>query len=168
MSKPREARKLLSAKDAREQAAEQLGFMAGVFIDLGDGEPFEIPNPSLLDPDQQDRYDQLLMDLEGLDRHPDPVEKDGSPKLGADGVPLKGSIMLPHRKDGVRVENYETRLAKALFGDDDYKRFIAAGGRPSQIGVHWSEMRKVMADREAADKKSQGSDPAVGDVPDAD
>lgn len=159
---------LLSAKDARDQAAEDLGFMAGVFVDLGDGEPFEIPNPSLLDPDQQDRYDQLQMDLELLDRHPDPVDEKGKPKIGPDGLVIKGAQMVPHRVDGKRVENYETRLAKALFGDDGYAEFVKSGGRPSQIMVHWSQMRKVMAEREKADTKSVGSDQPVEGVPESD
>jgi hypothetical protein len=161
-----QSRKLLSAKDAREQAAEFLGFMASVTIDVG-GKPFEIPNPSLLSPDQQDRYDELEFETEKLDRHPDPVNEDGTPKVGNDGHPLKGAVMIPHRVNGVRVENYETRLAKALFGED-YEAFIAAGGYPSQVGVHWAEMRRALEEREKSDAKSVGSDRELVEVPEAD
>lgn len=157
----------VSAKDAREQAAEFLGFLASVPIDLGDGEPFEVPNPSLLDPEQQRRYDELEFECEKLDRHPAPLNEDGTPKLGPDGHPLKGEVKVPNRVDNVLVENYETRLARALFGDD-YQRFIDGGGYPSQVGVHWAQMRRVLEERKAADDKSVGGDGPVVEVPEAD
>lgn len=167
MSETPERRPLPDVNDARMQAAEKLGFMAGVFVHLGDGKSFEIPNPSLLDPEQQARYDQLQFEMEKLDRHPDPVDPEGKPLLDKNGQPRKGEVKIPHRVGNELVENYETRLAKALFGND-YERFVNAGGRPSQIGVHWSEMRQVMAEREAADDKSNGSDQPVGDVSETD
>jgi hypothetical protein len=156
------ARKLLSAKEAREQSAEKIGFMASIYIDLGDGgPPLEIPNPSLLDPDQQDRYDELQFQLEQLERYDDVLDADGK-------VVAKGDIKVPHRIDGVRQEPYETRLAKALLGPEDYERAIKADFRPSQVGFHWAEMRKAVEERERSDPKSVGSDPVVGDVPEAD
>lgn len=167
MPEPRNPLTARNAKAAREQAAEFLGFMASVPIDLGGGKTIEVPNPSLLDPEQQDRYDQLEFECESLDRHPAPVNEDGTPKIGDDGLPVKGAVMVPHRVDGNRVENYETRLAKALFGAD-YEAFIEAGGYPSQVGFHWAEMRRTLEEREKADDKSVGSDTPVVDVPEAD
>jgi hypothetical protein len=156
-----------NAKEAREQAAEYLGFMASEIIDLADGKTIEIPNPSLLDPDQQDRYDELEFQCESLDRWPDPLNEDGTPKIGADGQPMRGAIRVPHRLNGVRQENYETRLARAILGDD-YNDAIASGFYPSQIGVHWAVFRQAVSDREAADPKSEGDSGPVDELPETD
>lgn len=173
MPQPRNPLSNLNAKAAREQAAEFLGFVASVVIDV-EGEPFEIPNPSLLSPDQQDRYDELEFQVEQYDRHPAPQNEDGTPKLGTDGVPLRGALMVPHRKDGNRATNYETLLAQALFGDD-YQKFIDAGGYPSQVGFHWAQMRRMVEEREKAEKeagsaadKSDDGAGAVEAVPESD
>jgi hypothetical protein len=133
---------------AREQAAEYLGFMASERIVTKDG-VFEIPYPSLLDDEQQTRYDQLQFDAEGWDRHDD------------------GSLKEPHRKDGVLVENYNIQLAKAIMGDR-YAAFKAAGGRANDVSVIWWKMRKGVADRQAADSKSGAGTGAVDAVPDPD
>lgn len=162
-----EGNPLSSAKAAREQSAAKLGFMSSMSIDLGGGTIVEIPNPSIMSPEQQSRYDALEFECEKLDRWPDPKDADGNPKLDANGQPLLGARKMPHRVNGELVENYETRLARALLGDQ-YEKFIAAGGYPSQIGLHWGEMRKALEEREKSDSKSVGSDPVVDSVPEAD
>jgi hypothetical protein len=137
-----------SFQDAREQAAEYLGFVASERVVTKDG-VFEIPYPSLLDDEQQTRYDQLQFDAQGWDKHDN------------------GSLMEPHRKDGVLVENYNIQLAKAILGDR-YAAFKAAGGRANDVAVIWWKMRKGVADRQAADSKSAAGAVGVDAVPDAD
>jgi hypothetical protein len=147
-----------SFKEARAQAAEYLGFVAGETITVGT-RIFEIPNPSLLDEPQQDAVDALDVDMdENWDRHPDVTDDKGNVQRG----PLK----VPHRKDGQPV-NYNRELAKALFGDQ-YDAFIADGGRPNDVALIWSRMNREMSERRAKDTKSGGSDSGVEAVPDAD
>lgn len=150
-----------SFEAAREQAAEVLSFVASERITLPGGAVFEIPNPSLLDDDQQARLDVLDFEAEGWE-HVDDVKND-------DGTvtPGKGPLKVPNRKGGELVETYNTRLAKAIFGDR-YPEFKAAGGRGNDIHMTWNKMGKIMADRRAADSKSAGSDSDLAPVSDAD
>ena len=98
----------LSPREAREQAAECLGFMASQPIQIGD-EVFEVPHPSLLDDDQQNRYDELQLSLENLDRWPDVTDEDGS-------VLRQGELKDPHRtKDGKLVELITSELGQRLY-----------------------------------------------------
>jgi len=153
-----------SFEEAREQAAEYLGFVVSERITIN-GEVFEIPNPSLLDDDQQARYDQLRIDSESWDRHPDVPEvlnEDGTVKTPS----RPGALKLPERKDGVPV-CYNVLLAKAIFGDR-YGAFKAGRGRSSDLELHWSKMNKFLAERRAADSKSPQGDSGLADsaIPD--
>ncbi len=140
----------VSAKEAREQASEFLGMLASVTVKADNGEVFEIPNPALLDDEQQQRYDQMQLEAESYDRHPDVKDDQGNTR--------KGPFMVPHRKNGKLVENENVRLAKAIFGDEVYKRFKAAGGRASDIGLVWGQMNQVLQKRLDAESKSRASD----------
>lgn len=145
-----------SFEEARGQAAEYLGFVASELIKVGT-KTFEIPNPSLLDDDQQTRYDALQFELESWDRHDDILNDDGT-------VKVRGELKEPHRKDGKLVDNYNIQLAKAIFGDD-FEDFKKAGGRSSDVSTIWWKFNKKLADRRAADSKSGGGDSAVAAVP---
>jgi hypothetical protein len=148
-----------SFEAARDQAAEFLGFTAGERIVTNQGS-FEIPNPSLLDEDQQAGVDALDVDMdENWDRHPDVLNEDGT-------VKSRGALKVPYRKKGEPV-NYNTLLAKAIFGER-YPAFKAAGGRPNDLAVIWSRMNQEMAARRDADNKSGGSADGVAAVADAD
>jgi hypothetical protein len=136
----------ISPKDAREQAAEYLGMLASVAIQIDGGEVFEVPNPSLLDDEQQQRYDELQFSLEDLDRWPDVKDADGN--LIRRGEPLE-----PHRKGKKLVEHYNTRLAKALWGEAGYKRFSDGGGRANDVAVIWFQMQKRLTEAAKADPK---------------
>ncbi|TDH48892.1 hypothetical protein E2F47_22260 [Mycobacterium eburneum] len=136
----------VSIRDAREQAAEYLGFVASEKLTAENGEVFEIPFPSLLDDEQQERYDDLQFEMRSLDKDDD-------------GEPLE-----PHSIDGKRLPPYDIRLAKAIFGEDGYARFKAAGGRSSDVSLIWWKMRQQLSDRKGADSKSAGSTGGV-DIP---
>lgn len=149
-----------SFEAAREQAAEYLGYVASEKIRTPRGDVFEIPNPSLLDDEQQTRYDALQLDVESWDRHDDILNEDGT-------VKVRGALKDPARKNGELVENYSIQLAKAIFGDR-YEAFRAAGGRANDVSFIWAKMNKVIAEKRAADSKSAGSDQAVAAVPEPD
>ena len=151
----------LSPREAREQAAECLGFMASQPIQIGD-EVFEVPHPSLLDDDQQNRYDLLQLSLENLDRWPDVTDEDGS-------VLRQGELKDPHRtKDGKLVESYNIRLAKVLFGDVGYKRFKAGGGSGNTVSAIWFQMQRQLTERVRADSKSAERDADLGELSESD
>lgn len=149
-----------SFEAAREQAAETLGFVASERIRTPSGELFEIPNPSLLDDDQQARYDKLQLDAEGWDRHPDRLDDNGN-------VVTRGALMEPARKGGKLVESYNVQLAKVILGER-YEAFTKAGGRGNDIAFLWWKMNKVLADRRAVDSKSDRGAEPVAAGPDAD
>lgn len=147
-------------EQAREQAAEYLGFVAGEYIRTVKGDVFEIPSPNMYDDDQQARIDQLQLEIESWDRHPDVLNEDGS-------VRTRGALLEPNRKDGKLVENYNVKRAKAIFGDR-YEAFKASGGRASDVAaIHW-KMNKMLADRAQKDPKSAGGTDDVDTVPDSD
>ncbi|MEU9805024.1 hypothetical protein [Mycobacterium sp. NPDC050853] len=141
-----EERNAEAIEDARKQAAEYLGFTQSRTVTVA-GRQFVIPNPSLLSYDQQERYDELQMSLEDLDRYPDVEGDDGK-------VLRRGAIKEPHRKDKVRLENYDARLARAILGDEDFTLFVAGDGRPSDVSLFWAEMQKRLTDKRAEDSKS--------------
>ena len=120
-----------SIDDLEEQLADYFGFIPAVYITADEGAPFKIPNPALLDDDQQERWDELRFELEKCDR-----DDDGSPAhpYCMNGQPLKPS--------------YHVRLGQALLGDR-YAEYRAAGGSGNQIGLIWSRMSDA-AGREPA------------------
>lgn len=154
----------VSVSEAKEQAAEYFGFTASTYIRVDSGKVFEIPNPGLLDDDQQERWEQLQFDLEGCDREPDieiPEQKldDGS-VLAARTLP--GNPIMPYRKDGQLLKPpYAVRLAIALFGEEGQKEYKAGGGIANQISVEWARMNKEYQERVERDPKSAGSVSAV-------
>lgn len=146
----------VSPREARDQAADYIGLVASVSVKADNGEVFEIPNPWLLDDDQQQRFDQLQFDLECLDKAPDYQDEHGNV--------FPGRVLEPHRKNGILVEHYNVRLAKAIFGDDVYQRFKAAGGRANDVALVWRKMNALLAAHRAADSKSGPGDSQVAAV----
>lgn len=142
----------VSLEEAREQAAESLGLMKSVYVKAANSdEQFEIPNPSMLDDEQQARYDQMQLDIENLDRAPDVTDNDGN-------VIRRGDILEPYRKDGKLVDSHGVMLAKAIFGDAGYKKFKAAGGRSSDVTLVWWQMNAALAKKRREDPKSNEGD----------
>jgi hypothetical protein len=147
-----------SFDEARAQAAEFLGFIASERIVTKDG-VFEIPNPSLLDDDQQSRVDALDLETESWDRHDDILDEAGK-------VTVRGALKVPNRKGG-KLVSYNVGLAKAIFGDR-YEAFKTAGGHSGDVNLIWSKMNRALAQRRAEDSKSGGSAASVAPVSDAD
>lgn len=161
-------RRQVSPAEAREQAAEYLGFTASVEIVLDNGEVFEIPNPGLLDDDQQERFEQLQAELDSFDH--DEVEvpvveysvetrPDGSTYSEPKVVGSRTERVLmtnPHRKNGKPVTPpYNVRLAIALWGKDGYERYKAGGGRSNQIALEWTRMNREFLAKGQSDPKPE-------------
>jgi hypothetical protein len=140
---------------AREQAAEAVGFLASKTIVGKNGETFEIPSKWMLDPDAEDRYQQLLFDVDAsYDRGPDVKIRDGD---GDVVDTIRGPVLEPHRIKGKRLEPWNFRLMKAIFGED-YQRARDAGIWPSQVAAEWIAMDQRFAERRRDDSKSDSGD----------
>lgn len=151
-----------SPKDARDQAAEFLGFAASETIELSNGDSVEIPNPGLLDDDQQERYDALQFELESCD-YDDDIEipertvthADGRVEILQPARTVKGGLKDPLRKNGQLLSpGYNQRLALAILGEEGYAKFKAAGGRAADVSLMWRKMKKQWDERQDADSKS--------------
>lgn len=160
-------RRKVSPAEARAQAAEYLGFTASVEIVLDNGEVFEIPNPGLLDDDQQERFEELQAELDSFDHEEVQVPVvEYSIETRADGSTFSKPVVVehktervlqtnPHRKDGKPVKPpYNVRLAIALWGEDGYARYKAGGGISNQIALEWARMNREFVARESSDPKS--------------
>lgn len=135
----------INPKVARQQAADYLGFMSGIPFNIGAGEAWELPNPAFLDPEQRKRYraHQRFMQTVDTEQVPHPIIEDKmieAPKY-------------PYLKDGKDIDDAEL-LCIALMGDDVYKKFLAVGGVPGQISVHWNVMQRQLEERNKIDSKS--------------
>jgi len=161
------ARRQVSPAEAREQAAEYLGFTASKEIVLETGEVFEIPNPGLLDDDQQERFEELQAELDTFDHEEVEVPIiEYVVEQRADGTSVTEPKVLghrkertlitnPHRKDGVPIKPpYNVRLAIALWGKEGYARYKAGGGRANQIALEWTRMNREFMAKGVADPKS--------------
>lgn len=132
-------------KAAREQAADYLGFLAGVPFNLGDGETWELPNPAFMDPEQSKRYRDYQREIKTLD-----TETVDHPLI--EGKTVERTIY-PYLKGG---EDYDAdeHLCIALMGEDIYAKFLKAGGVPGQIDTHWKVMQRQLEERIKNDSKS--------------
>lgn len=158
----------VSVRDAKEQAAEYFGFTASTFIQVDGGKVFEIPNPGLMNDDQQERWEELQFELENCDREDDIVIPEHKLEDGTT-VPsstLPGEVKTPYRIDGQLLKPpYNVRLAKALFGEDGYNEYKAGGGIANQIAMEWARMNREYQERVASDSKSGGNVPSLESVP---
>lgn len=147
-----------SPLEARQQAAEAQGFAASLEIKAGD-EVFEIPQRGLLDDDQAERLAELELETESWD-HEDDVTL-------ANGTVLPGGLKRPYRKNGKLVKPaYPVRVAIALWGEEKYARYKAAGGRAADVTAALAQLDRKLSERADGDPKSVGStgpDPAVAE-----
>lgn len=128
-------RRTLSVQAAVDQNFEYFGLFSGERLNLGDGGPeLEIPHPEYLLPEQQKRLGELRVKFDGYTLTSSGEYVDGD-----------GDLVWPP---------YDEQLCVALWGEDDYKRFVAAGGRPGLVGVVWARMRTQFAKASRIDSKS--------------
>ena len=149
-------------KAAAEQAAEFLGVFNGQDFDLGDGQPWRLPNPHLIPPAMKKRY---LEHLRFINKDLD-TEKVKDPITGRQ----RDQTVWPLSYKGVLIDEDEL-LCIALMGEDavkdreayfedgtlpdTYERFLKAEGVPGQVQVHWRVMNLQMEERVKRDPKSR-------------
>lgn len=147
----RAAQRKWKVDEFREQAFESKGTLSHMELEVGEGdeaETFLIPNPAALDDDTQERV-EVFQRGEGLDRITIHGE-DGAPLKGVDGEPVT-RIKEPHQIDGVKLPAVSIRSAQAILGVEDHARFIAKGGRSSDITQAWEYMVEQVKARQGAD-----------------
>lgn len=169
-----ETPRALTPQQAREQAAESLGFLSSKFYDIGGGEKLELQHPEYFDDDVQAGYDKLKFDSESWDH--EEVERSNPltgeivihPETGKPVVDRR--ISTPHRKTvGNKtelVENFNVQLCKVFWGAEGYAKFKKAGGRANQVAVDLKTMQIKFQERVDADPKSSDGDVAAEEVSD--
>jgi hypothetical protein len=161
-----------TAPNAGAQARAQANVYDSLFSDtkleLNDGSSIAFPqHPDLgmLDDDQMDAYEDLVMEIETYDREEDifiPEQRLLDSKGNETGVVLpssteRGQVKRPFRKDGVRVKPaHSVRVAKIALGEEGYQRLRAGGRSAKDVWRIWGRQAAELADRSAADDKSDG------------
>lgn len=161
-------RRKISPQEAREAAAEAIGFLASITIVAG-GEEFVVPQRSLLDDDQRERMDELDLETESWDREPD-IEYPARVLKDKDGNethwPARtepGSLKVPYRKGNKLIKPpYPVRVAIALWGEETYNRYKAKGGRATDITGTLARLDRVMVEREQGDGDTPPDPKSVG------
>jgi hypothetical protein len=123
-------RRKLALGDFRQQAIEAQSQLASLFLEMPNGDEFEVPHPMLISDEAQKRLEVVQLG-EDLDKN-----KDGSPKD-------------PPTIGGKRAGPLVIRTAKALLGDDLHAKFVAAGGHSNDITLAWQML--VAEQKEALD-----------------
>lgn len=141
-----ESKHPIKPKEARDQATDYLGFMGSEVYDLGGGDTWELPNPQLMPPDMEERYNEhirfMAEELDTEDRK-DPITGETRPVQ-----------KFPLRKDGKLINDKEL-LCIALMGEETYRKFLKAGGVPGQISTAWQMMNRQFQERLKQDSKSR-------------
>lgn len=113
-------KRALKLDEFESQAIEALGQTPGISLELDGGEIVTIPHPMLVSDEQQAAIERVQANED----------------LDADG-----------KIDGQRPEPQAVRLARVVFGEDGFKRFIAAGGKSNHVLLGWQMMVRDLEDK---------------------
>ncbi|MCT7372933.1 hypothetical protein [Mycolicibacterium llatzerense] len=170
MSEDSETYAPTSPSQAAETAARFLGVFPGVGFELADGKVWRLPMPSYMPPKMKRRYlEHLRFMSEDLDK-----EKVSSRDPITDRLIEREQVVWPLRFNKKLIDEDEL-LCVALMADDSddegqaardgyfkdctlpdtYEQFLAAGGVPGQVQVHWRVMNLQMEERIKSDPKSR-------------
>lgn len=155
---------------ARAQSAEFLGILTGKDFIFNDGTNWTLPNPSYLPPSMLARYNEHLRFMnEDLDTETEEFEH---PVTG--NTVKREKKLWPLRYEG-KLLIEDVLLCIALMGTSEedngekdrdnyladgtvpevYKKFLAAGGVPGEVQVHWRVMQVQLEERLKRDPKSR-------------
>ena len=127
-------RRKLALADFRDQVLESNSQLASLFLEMPNGEEFEIPHPMLVSDEAQKRLEHV-QGLYDLDRDE------------------KGEIKDPPTIKNKPADPYTIRVARALLGDDVHKKFIAAGGHSNDVTLAWQLLVKEHKENAERDPK---------------
>lgn len=135
-------------QQAMEQNAEFFGFDLCDEIEIGGGETVKIMYRDLLDIDTKARVDQVYRDYAACDRMSiEAVDGDGKKTT------IEGGYKEPREKGGAPFD-LDEQVSIALWGEDAYKRYTAAGGPPGLTLMVWTRMQRQINKRVVQDSKS--------------
>ena len=130
MANRAERRRSMKISELREQAIEAMNHTPYIeFEDVlhEDGTPFRVWHPLLVDDEAQTRID-LVQSRRDLDRDDNDVVK------------------FPNTIKGKPADPDVIRLARAVLGADEHKKFLAAGGNSQDINMAWLVMQQEYED----------------------
>ena len=133
-SKSMTERRKLSLDDFRQQVIESKSQLSSIVLETEAGE-FEIPHPMLISDEAQKRL-EIVQGGEDLDKDKETGQPVYPPKIG-----------------NKPAEPLTIRTARALLGDEDHKRFIAAGGHSNDITLAWEMLVQEQKELAQADPK---------------
>lgn len=121
MTKHIERRRIMKVGELREQAIEALGQSPYIDLEGNDGVVVRVWHPLLVDDAAQIRLDRFNANED--------LDKDDA-----------GNPVVPYRVKGKLADPINIRSARAILGDADHKKFIAAGGNSNDVQLAWNEM----------------------------
>lgn len=153
-----DARRKISPREAREQAAEAGGFLASITITAG-GVDYEVPQRGLLDDDQREAMDALEFASQSWDREVD-VE---ITRADNSTYTVPGNLKLPYQKDGKLVKpTYSVQVAIALWGKEKYETYKRNGGQASDVTATLALLDRIVQRRERGTGDAQADPKSVG------
>ncbi len=174
-----------AAAEAREQAQSYDSLFSPTLLTFDDGSVISIPpHPSLrmLDDDALEAWDALQFEAETYDRHPDEdvseqnvYDANGNLVTTLPPTTRKGDLIgPPYRKGGVPISPpWEVRTAQAALGEKEYERlrngkFDGQRGGARHVWKVWNKQGFELAERRAADPKSNGGSVDLAPVSETD
>lgn len=135
---------------AIEQLAEYFGFDAHYDFTVG-GEPYRITYRQFLPADVERRLQEAEKSLEDCDRAEIVLPNGRKAKSPGFAVPLRrGGKLLDDSRDALRLI--------AMWGEDKYRRFEAAGGPPDILTAVWAKQDAQYEGWRKTGSKSADSD----------
>lgn len=137
-----------------DAAIAQLGEMFGLDVHydfLVDNEPYRITMRDFLPVDVERKLQEVEKSLEDCDR---------AEVVLPNGKKIKGAVpAIPLRRNGeLLADSKEAMMLIAMWGEDRYRKFEAAGGPPSMLNAVWAQQ-----DAKVAEWRRTGSKSAPGD-----
>lgn len=127
-------RRKLALAEFREQVIEAQSQISSLVLVADNGDEFEVPHPMLVSDDAQKRLEIVQLG-EDLDKDED------------------GQFVKPPKIKGKLAEPLVIRTARALLGDAEHARFIAAGGHSNDITLAWQMLVEEQKELSGADPK---------------
>lgn len=146
----RRAQRKWKVEEFREQAFEAKSTLSHIELETENGDVFVVPNPAALDDVTQARVEEFQRG-DGLDKDV-VLDENGEQLKGVTGEPVT-RIKEPHQIGGDILEPVSVRSARAILGDEVHAKFIAAGGRSSDVTLAWEYMLNQVKERSDNDPK---------------
>lgn len=135
---------------AIDQLAEFFGFQAHYDFTV-DGQPYRITYRQFLPADVERKLQEVDQSLEDCDRVEVTLPNGKKVKGTALEMPLRrGGKLLPDSRDALRLI--------AMWGEEKYRKFEAAGGPPDMLTIVWARQDAQFEEWRRAGSKSAGRD----------